>query len=46
MGVDIKYSNVRESYYYADARRIVIKVERAGEINEKCQQTRSSIRPS
>jgi hypothetical protein len=31
MGVDIKYSNVRESYYYADSRRIVIKVERAGE---------------
>ena len=31
MGVDIRYSNVRESYYYADARRIIIKVERAGE---------------
>jgi hypothetical protein len=28
MGVDIRYSNVRESYYYADARRIVIKVDK------------------
>jgi len=26
MGVDIRYSNVRETYYYADFRRIVIKV--------------------
>ena len=32
MGVDIRYSNTRESYYYGDARRIVIKVEKAGEI--------------
>jgi len=31
MGVDIRYSNIRGSYYYADLRRIVIKVERAGE---------------
>jgi hypothetical protein len=28
MGVDIRYSNVRETYYYADSRRIVIKVEK------------------
>ena len=26
MGVDIRYSNIRETYYYGDARRIVIKV--------------------
>jgi biotin operon repressor len=26
MGVDIRYSNSRETYYYADFRRIVIKV--------------------
>ena len=32
MGVDIRYSNIRESYYYGDARRIVIKVEKAGEV--------------
>jgi len=31
MGVDIRYSNIRETYYYGDARRIVIKVEKAGE---------------
>ena len=31
MGVDIRYSNTRESYYYGDERRIVIKVARAGE---------------
>lgn len=31
MGVDIRYSNIRESYYYGDTRRIVIKVEKAGE---------------
>jgi len=28
MGVDIRYSNTRESYYYADERRIIIRVER------------------
>jgi hypothetical protein len=27
MGVDIKYSNIRQSYYYADNRRIKIKLE-------------------
>jgi hypothetical protein len=27
MGVDIKYSNFRQSYYYADNRRIKIKLE-------------------
>ena len=31
MGVDIRYSNIRGSYYYGDARRIVIKVESGGE---------------
>jgi hypothetical protein len=31
MGVDIRYSNVRESYYYADSRRIIIKVSRTVE---------------
>jgi hypothetical protein len=31
MGVDIRYSNIRETYYYGDARRIVIKVARVGE---------------
>ena len=29
MGVDIKYSNFRQSYYYADNRRIKIKLESA-----------------
>ncbi len=28
MGVDIRYSNTRETYYYADGRRIEIKVEK------------------
>jgi len=28
MGVDIRYSNIRETYYYADERRIEIRVER------------------
>ena len=28
MGVDIKYSNIRETYYYADERRIEIRVEK------------------
>jgi biotin operon repressor len=27
MGVDIKYSNIRQSYYYADGRRIKIRLE-------------------
>jgi hypothetical protein len=27
MGVDIKYSGIRQSYYYADNRRIKIKLE-------------------
>jgi predicted DNA-binding transcriptional regulator YafY len=27
LGVDIKYSNFRQSYYYADGRRIKIKLE-------------------
>ena len=27
MGVDIKYSNIRQSYYYADNRRIKINLE-------------------
>lgn len=27
MGVNIKYSNARRSYYYADGRRIKIKLE-------------------
>ncbi len=27
MGVDIKYSSIRQSYYYADNRRIKIKLE-------------------
>jgi len=31
LGVDIRYSNIRESYYYGDERRIVIKVEKAKE---------------
>lgn len=31
MGVDIQYSNIRETYYYGDARRIIIKVEKVGE---------------
>jgi len=31
MGVDIRYSNIRETYYYGDSRRIVIKVEKAME---------------
>lgn len=31
MGVDIRYSNIRETYYYGDARRIVVRVEKAGE---------------
>jgi len=31
MGVDIMYSIIRESYYYADSRRIIIKVSRAAE---------------
>jgi len=32
MGVDIKYSGYRQSYYYADSRRIKIKVESSKEI--------------
>ena len=28
MGVDIRYSNIRETYYYADERRIAIKIEK------------------
>ena len=28
MGVDIRYSNIRETYYYADDRRIEIRIER------------------
>lgn len=28
MGVDIRYSNSCETYYYADERRIIIKVEK------------------
>jgi len=28
MGVDIRYSNVRETYYYADERRIEIRIAR------------------
>jgi len=31
MGVDIRYSNIRETYYYGDARRIVIKVGKVAE---------------
>ena len=31
MGVDIRYSNTRASYYYADERRIIIRIERMGE---------------
>lgn len=31
MGVDIRYSNIRESYYYGDERRIVIKIARIRE---------------
>jgi biotin operon repressor len=31
MGVDIRYSNIRETYYYGDARRIIVRVEKAGE---------------
>ena len=27
MGVDIKYSNIRQSYYYGDGRRIKIRIE-------------------
>jgi hypothetical protein len=29
MGADIKYSCIRQSYYYADSRRIKIKLEAA-----------------
>ena len=29
MGVDIKYSSTRQSYYYADGQRIKVKVESA-----------------
>ena len=28
MGVDIRYSNLRETYYYADERRVAIKIEK------------------
>ena len=28
MGVDIRYSNIRETYYYADENRIEIRVKR------------------
>jgi hypothetical protein len=31
MGVDIRYSTIRETYYYGDARRIIVRVEKAGE---------------
>jgi biotin operon repressor len=27
MGVDIRYSNIRETYYYGDTRRIIVRVE-------------------
>jgi biotin operon repressor len=30
LGVDIRYSQLRGSYYYADERRIIVKVERIG----------------
>ncbi len=29
MGVDIRYSTHRETYYYADSRRIIVRVEDA-----------------
>jgi biotin operon repressor len=29
MGVDIKYSSTRQSYYYADGQRIKVRVESA-----------------
>ena len=31
MGVDIRYSNLRETYYYADERRVAIKIEKTTE---------------
>jgi len=32
LGVDIRYSNIRETYYYADERRIEIKIEKTSDV--------------
>jgi predicted transcriptional regulator len=42
MGVDIKYSFIRQSYYYADNRRIKIKLENI--FPEKTDLEKISIR--
>lgn len=31
MGVDIKYSTIRETYFYGDSRRIVFRIEKTEE---------------
>lgn len=31
MGVDIRYSNIRETYFYGDSRRIVFRIEKTEE---------------
>jgi hypothetical protein len=41
MGVDIKYSCIRQSYYYADNRRIKIKLENI--YSEKTESGKISI---
>jgi hypothetical protein len=46
IGVDIKYSNTRQSYYYADGRRIKIRLEPPENIlnvSEKFKSTKESI---
>lgn len=35
MGVDIRYSNIRETYYYADDRRIEIRIEKMHSENKE-----------
>jgi len=32
MGVDIRYSNLRGTYYYGDERRIAIKIEKSADL--------------
>ena len=38
MGVDIRYSNIRGTYYYADERRIEIRIEKTQPENKETNE--------
>jgi len=44
MGIDIRYSYVRQSYFYADGNRITIVLEKSGKKSEPKREKKALVR--